>query len=355
MAKGSIYEHKKEEWAVKYNNGMSFSAIAREEGVSKSTVQSVIKDIVIKRTKSPFEQYANTWIHLYVVEAYTITQIASKYGTSHGVVRRMLESHGIDTGRKEGKRKYEHLVSTWITQYENGMSLHEIARTCEASAQTILTYLRETDVEIREYAESSRKYQLDETYFEKIDTDEKAYWLGFFFASGSTLEHLSSWSIQISVSGLHIDRLEAFQEVIQTDKPPLKHKGENCYSLRLNSIHLFNQLRELGLKSNKLQEQVFPSALLPEYYSSFLLGYFDGKGGFYKREFQLAGTKSFLASVSNILITQLGILPKLVPIYKDNEYHYRLKIWKKGDIDKLAEWIYLNKKGYSKIKEYKKN
>ena len=29
-----------------------------------------------------------------------------------------------------------------------------------------------------------RKYNFNQDYFENIDTDEKAYWLGFFFADG---------------------------------------------------------------------------------------------------------------------------------------------------------------------------
>lgn len=39
--------------------------------------------------------------------------------------------------------------------------------------------------------EINRKYQLNDAYFQTIDTEEKAYWLGFIWADGS-IEQTSS-------------------------------------------------------------------------------------------------------------------------------------------------------------------
>ena len=340
MPKGSKFAHKRDEWAGMYESGMSFSAIGKAEGVSKATVQNVIKDVVEKRDKSPFDKYALVWVDLYEKQGYSTVDIAEEYKTSPGVVSRILKKHGVVMRiQVEIEKKYLHLVPTWKEQYKSGMSLHEIAATCEASAQTILNYLRDENIEIRDYADSSRIYELDESYFEKIDTQEKAYWLGWFFSSGSTLEHLSSWSIQLTVNSKSKEQLAAFQKVIHTNRPFAKHKGENIYSLRLQSRPLFDQLRALGLENDKVNKQQFPINLSSEYYSSFILGYIEGKGGFYERNVHISGTKFFLDRVAIILKEEIGLEVKVKPVNKENNVHCRIQIWNKEGIKKFSDWL----------------
>ena len=39
-------------------------------------------------------------------------------------------------------------------------------------------------IKTRSLSDSHKVYYLNENYFEKIDTEEKAYWLGFIYADG---------------------------------------------------------------------------------------------------------------------------------------------------------------------------
>ena len=59
----------------------------------------------------------------------------------------------------------------------------------------------------------SRKYNFDENFFDKIDTEEKAYWLGFIYADGAIFKR--TLSIRLSTKDIH--HLEKFKKILNTD------------------------------------------------------------------------------------------------------------------------------------------
>lgn len=54
---------------------------------------------------------------------------------------------------------------------------------------------------------------LDEFFFDNIDTEEKAYWLGFFFADGYLTQ--SSNAVGIELKATKIEHLEKFRCALQ--------------------------------------------------------------------------------------------------------------------------------------------
>src|ERR1035438_10269131 len=61
------------------------------------------------------------------------------------------------------------------------------------------------------------KYPIDENYFKKIDTAEKAYWLGFLYADGGM--SATSNTILISLANKDISQLIKLRKSIQPAKP----------------------------------------------------------------------------------------------------------------------------------------
>ncbi len=64
-----------------------------------------------------------------------------------------------------------------------------------------------------------RKYKLNESFFEIIDSEEKAYWLGFLMADGSVRAGQSQdgtghWNIRLSLATADKERIERFIEAI---------------------------------------------------------------------------------------------------------------------------------------------
>ncbi len=71
-----------------------------------------------------------------------------------------------------------------IERYKNGESARVISKSFGISPPSIYGLLKRRSIERRTYSETSRKYSLNETYFNNIDCQEKAYFLGFLYADG---------------------------------------------------------------------------------------------------------------------------------------------------------------------------
>ena len=71
-----------------------------------------------------------------------------------------------------------------INRYINGESAQSISKTFTVSPTAIYGLLKRRNIPRRTYSEASRKYTLNENYFDKIDSQNKAYFLGFLVADG---------------------------------------------------------------------------------------------------------------------------------------------------------------------------
>ena len=127
-----------------------------------------------------------------------------------------------------------------------------------------------------------RKYNYNENYFEKIDSPEKAYCLGFWYADGY-VETSPNHVISIAQIDLQKDILEKIAHEFGSDKPiyERKHeKGRIFYVLQFNGEKLTSDLIKLGCTTNKSLTLQFPTyKIVPiEFMSHFIRGYFDGDG-----------------------------------------------------------------------------
>ncbi len=154
-----------------------------------------------------------------------------------------------------------------------------------------------------------RKYSLDESFFEKIDTEEKAYILGFLYADGC----IYKTSLIVNLCFIDNDILEKIKVSLKWQGPIKTKKA--CYvtikdkktyskeqkSLYIRSQKLTNDLIKLGCVPRKslilkfpTEEQV-PTHLL----SHFIRGYFDGDGSiaFYLRDNRLKQCVSMVSTI----------------------------------------------------------
>lgn len=125
-----------------------------------------------------------------------------------------------------------------------------------------------------------RKYSLDETYFDNIDTSEKAYWLGFIAADGCVQNNERVYCLEIALQKRDRDHLLKFAEHIGSDSP-VTPTVQNM-RIRLHSRHLMESLANLGIfprKSLIVEPWDGPLELMPSYWR----GLFDGDGCIHKR------------------------------------------------------------------------
>lgn len=170
--------------------------------------------------------------------------------------------------------------------YKEGHGSPFIAKKLGRKTSSIVSYLKRTLGNLRSCSESAKKYTVNEKYFDKIDTPEKAYWLGFIYADGYVAHDKYSYKLGITLSEKDKDHLERFKKSIcatypiKTYAPTIKSTNytKNPYSkIVIYSKTVYDQMIRHGVfehKTNILDKPTIEESL--ERY--FILGYMDGDG-----------------------------------------------------------------------------
>ena len=121
-----------------------------------------------------------------------------------------------------------------------------------------------------------RKYTFNENYFENIDSQEKAYFLGFMYADGCVAKKQNFSRITLQ---------ERDKEILEKFKILLNYKGSLHYSKRYKALRLslFSSKMKQDLIKNgcipqKTFKLTFPNWLREDLKRHFIRGYFDGDG-----------------------------------------------------------------------------
>lgn len=134
-----------------------------------------------------------------------------------------------------------------------------------------------------------RKYTLNENYFEKIDTEEKAYWLGFLMADGCIIE--SNNCIQIRLAAIDISHLEKFKkslnsthkifnEQIHTKFPNKRSVICESSYIRIYSKKMMQDVITHGIVANKTGKEIFKTFNNDILDTAYIRGLIDGDGTF---------------------------------------------------------------------------
>jgi len=163
--------------------------------------------------------------------------------------------------------------------YISGQSSIKIAKSLNLKcAATIFYILKRNNIRSRSIQETNRKYVFDENYFEIINTEQKAYFLGLLMSDGCNTNEGFSISLQEGDKEI----LEKFQKALNhTGKLkctiPKKKHWKNMYSFNAYSCKISQDLSNLGIFPNKTHFADFPN-IPPNLYRHFIRGVFDGDG-----------------------------------------------------------------------------
>lgn len=178
------------------------------------------------------------------------------------------------------------------------------------------------------YKSKYGKYNVNQNYFNKIDNEWKAYWLGFLYADGcnkikrnSKKNNKMEYSLSLALCSLDKTHIEKFRKSIQSDAPILdKDVKLNGKIFKASRIMICNKnicesLDELGCTPNKSLTLRFPNEkqLPKKFIRDFIRGYFDGDGCIsldLDKRYSVVGfvgTKEFLERISKILSEELDI------------------------------------------------
>lgn len=210
-----------------------------------------------------------------------------------------------------------------------------------------------------------RKYALNEHYFDIIDTQEKAYILGFFYADGCNFKPKSTVSMSLQEDDVEI--LEKIRLEIQSEKPleylnysnkhDFGYTYKNQYRLQLFSSYMCNTLESIGMIPNKSLQLQFPN-ISEKLYSHFIRGYFDGDGSVYFADngncvVTITSTDDFCRCIKNIVEHSLKIHCTISNASNNNGITKVLSISGKYQVETFFDWIYEDANLYLKRKHQK--
>ena len=214
---------------------------------------------------------------------YKIVEIANYFNTSRVTMGKFLKENNLKTKVSQRREKTSSINEQLVCQeYRDGKTIKELGIKYQVSDSVIKRCLKNGNVKIRTNSEAHQKYELDINYFNKIDTLNKAYLLGFFCADGWVTDR-NEFGIAVKTSD--IDIIYFFQKELKTNKSvQFKNNGE-AVELRLQNEIAASALKGYGVIPRKsliidIGEVIKKANLDKEQIKAFLLGYFDGDGGF---------------------------------------------------------------------------
>lgn len=238
-------------------------------------------------------------------------------------------------------------VEEIIKLYQSGLSIRKIEPLCNVRRTRIGTILKLNNVKTKSCGNpyKIRKYKLNEHYFDNIDTENKAYWLGFIISDG----HVSNDGVVIGLCIKDENHLNKFLKDIESDtKIKYDNKTKSCH-ISIYSYDLVESLRKLKLSKNKSRNAVFPKIRIG-LIRHLMRGMIDGDGSIsitknkYKKgihpnfAIKMCGTENIVNKFQYYITTKLKIDPS--KIKKSDTGFCQIGWGGNNKTFKIIDWLY---------------
>ena len=333
---------------------------------SKRTINS-IQHILSRANKtdktydnSPFSEELKKQIFSLHKQGLNSKEIGKIVGKTNKAINKFLNKNGLNTSNSIYRILTENEISDIFTRYQNG----EVARTilqdyadkikCE---NTIISIIRDKGIEIKE----PKRYTkiIHEDFFEKIDTEEKAYILGFLITDGYVIYpnrkgRAPFWGITLQMQDKYM--LEKIKSIIGVDKQlsdntnklhnteGRKKENRNESVFIVTSLKMVNDLKQYGVVPKKSFTIQFPKNISLNFLNHFIRGVFDGDGGISGKNCYFCGCHLFIEEIQNFLIKELDISKT-----KITDKYYFIK---NGNKNSTSSFKFTSKKDVKAFYEY---
>ena len=190
-------------------------------------------------------------------------------------------------------------------RFLSGEKVTDISRDLHMDMQILRNNLREFG-----YKDTNIDYEIFVDAFDKIKTEEQAYWLGMMCADG----YVSSTDNHIELCLKEKEMIEKFKNFLNTrnkvcvKKVKINDRVKEYYRISIRNTKIHDDLIRCGCVPRKSLILKFPTEdIVPKHLiNHFVRGYFDGDGCIHKYEyersliFSLCGTYEFLEEIKKI-------------------------------------------------------
>lgn len=267
--------------------------------------------------------------------------VQSKFNISGKTSERILRRNNLRHVNLENIEK--------LKMYTDGISTFEIAKKFNVSEVSINALARRHN--IKRPIGFLNDITFDYFYFDNIDTEEKAYILGFIYADG----HVGDKEVKIAIKSSDINILNKIKSSMNGDFNISISTNSNNFGvcevarLSFSNSHTIQKLREIGIKKNKTIDCDFPNLdnLLIKH---FIRGYMDGDGsfskymssdGYIRYSFSFVGTKSFLEVLrTKIIENDFNVFIESSKRFNTTNCCYSIRGSGKKNTISFLDWIY---------------
>ena len=288
-----------------------------------------------------------------LAEAYTagagIGVLAKRFHMHTGTITRIVRDAGI-TVRKRARPRLKFDDVAIAADYAAGLSTDVLCEKYKCSDMVVRLRVHEQLGGMRQCG-SKRKYVLDETFFDVIDTEAKAYWLGFIWADGSVTQSNGSRWLGLGLAACDIEHIRKMCADLKTDLPIRYYEKRNSATVHVTSKRICDALISHGIVPRKTYSDGLVTGVPQELLRHFYRGEFDGDGSIYSsmRSFRKDGLKiqnwkaSVIGTPKFITVMQADLERELgLPPGKQTQYGPAVSVRYEGreKVFKLCNWLY---------------
>ena len=242
----------------------------------------------------------------------TTRELGKAFDVCHPTILRYLVKAGIPRRSRTPARKLTPKQENYVCiQYKAGKSTLQLAKELSVSFSLISRTLIRAQVPRRR---KNTRYSVGNPhYFDIIDSEVKAYWLGFIAADG----HIQSTKDILLITLARRDRehLMRLRSALDTDYPVRDYKySTEISTIAIQESALVNGLVAQGLTQHKTFTLIWPNHISSDLLHHFIRGYVDGDGGFYATLNKYQKTPNIAFNVTSyepfILSMQLHLMKK---------------------------------------------
>ncbi len=346
MKTKNILEQNREQVIADYLGGKNTTELGRIYNCNGGSIYVFLRDNGVEMRKATNLEDCRETLTVMFNAGKSSYAIAKELGMNGSTVERYLKTLGFNLS----SRKLNHDIpikvqsKEIIKDYLNGNGCTILSQKYKCSETAILNILTDNNIETRPL----REYALNERFFEKIDTPEKAYILGLFFADGN------NDTTQFRIFLIDKELIEKVKITFEYSGPikviqPRQPTHQIQYGLNLCSTKLCIDAAKCGCIPNKTFITRIPSLeILPHYLiRHFLRGVFDGDGtvSYYKKKNKYGigyvGPADFMEDIKKFLVDNLGITGSICRPSKNTTNSIRqLNFGGNLQVKAFLDWLY---------------
>lgn len=337
-----------------FTGGKTAAEIGREFGCSRSYVSQMLREWRVDTGRRSVSAEAKAEIVRLAGEGVNSRQAAIRVGVSQSYAAKIMKENGVFVNhkRRNGDPLEWHRDEIIRLYVEEGWGVDRIGTKYGANGGTVLQFLRRRGVQIRPLRHYA--HPVDESFFDSIDTPEKAYVLGLWMADGSV-----STKPNISLAMTDGDAVRKAAACLKYGGPikvlpPRGKMKHEQYQIRIGSRRLVDALTRLGCVPRKSWSAKFPAGDLvdPSLHPHLVRGWFDGDGAMYRHSAKtgrsywtwfVCGTKDACEGIHAAVLAATGVSCYLTasnPNSESGHVTYKCVTMSDEKIKNICDWMY---------------